>query len=240
MPISPIRLAAVLALTLVSACHRRASDQARQQPAVAVAPAELFSPSEPRPLRLSVQSQPLTHGARVTGLTNLPDSTKLSVNIRRGPVSASKEVQVTGGRFSAELFPTRDGIAPPGIYTLEVSSALGNFQLDSVKQQLGSNYQALTGKFVRRTVGPGRTIEYHSQLKIDGPANPDVDRAARKANYRDDVGYSTTSCPQLLDAVARYSRAPVSDARRKRIIRKCLRDAAASRREEERQGLVER
>jgi hypothetical protein len=128
------RFAAMIAITaMVGACEPVSTSNEANAP-----PAEQFSPSDPKPLRLAVVVTPLQNGARISGETNLPDGTKLMLGLQRGTVMAGPSVLVDRGRFTADLYPNDGAAIPPGPYEVTVSSPLGDIQDGDVKAQLGS------------------------------------------------------------------------------------------------------
>lgn len=223
-----------LALTLwVVGC-----DQTPQTSAPAVSPPEQFSPADPKPLRLTVTVNPLPNGARIGGATNLPDGTKLMLDLRRGTVWTGESVAVQGGSFSAELYPRDKAAIPPGRYTAEVSTPLGDLQDANVQSQLGSSYEALTGPLLKRDQ-LGRVIDFETKVIIGGKPNPEADRAARKQAYRDNVEFSERSCRSNPGTVERLTGRAMSTTARERSIRRCLSEMAVERRKMTAQGLIE-
>lgn len=198
-----------------------------------------MSPNRPQPLHLAVTTTPLTNGVRLSGQTNLPDGTRLMLGLQRGPVFAGPEAQVAEGRFQADLVPSRNGRTPPGDYELTITTPLGDLQPDEVRDQLGRNYEALTGPLLREGVA-GRTVSYSQHVNIGGRASASADREARRAAYQESVAFAERSCRDLPNEVERLTRGRMTPERRARSVRECLRDMQQDRRDAERQGLIER
>lgn len=197
-----------------------------------------LSPSTSTPLVLSVTASPLNHGARLLGITNLPDGTELMLRISRASVSASAKVAVSKGGFAQDLYPNGGNAIPPGDYEVSVGTPLGDLQPEAVKAQLGSQYEALTGPFV--TKGEfGRVIEYQAKVRIGGSPNPAADQAARKKAYQDHVAFSERNCRALPDTLERLTGVRLSAASRAQKIKHCLEEMAVSRKELVAESLAE-
>lgn len=201
--------------------------------------AETFSVAQPKALRLEIVATPLQNGARISGQTNLPDGTRLMLGLQRGPVVGGPEAVVSDGAFSADVFPRRGAPIPPGRYEVSVSTPLGDLQPDNVKNQLGSNYEALTGPLLRRD-DLGRIIQYRGSVTIGGRANAAADREARRKAGREYGAYTDRSCQSHPDTVERLSGQRMTSAQRARSIQECRREMEQGRRELAREGLIER
>lgn len=220
---------------LLSACGR---EPAAATAADALPGRQTFSPSSPQPLLLTVHVTPLTHGARLLGVTNLPDGTELMLSVSRASVSASQKVSVSGGRFTQDLYPNDGKPIPPGAYEVEVMTPLGDLQPDPVKVQLGSDYEALTGPLLVKDEF-GRVVEYKSKVQLDGPPDATADRAARRKAYRDHVAFSEQTCRSNPDTLERLTGVRLSAEQRTQKVRDCLTSMAASRKQLAAEGLIE-
>jgi hypothetical protein len=197
-----------------------------------------FSTTEPKPLVLDVVASPLSHGARLSGTTNLPDGTELMLNLSRASVSAGDKVSVSSGKFAKDLYPKGGKPIPPGEYEVWIMTPLGALQPETVKAQLGENYQALTGPLLVKDE-IGRVIEYKSKIRLDGPPNAAADRAARRGAYQDHLAFSERTCRTNPDTLERLTGVRLSPEQRAEKVRHCLKEMAASRKELATAGLVE-
>lgn len=236
------RRLSLLAATILASCDGPAGDPANNQQSEPQAQASTtFSPSSPQPLELTVVTKPLTNGLRVEGRTNLPDGTQLMLSLQRGPVLGGDKEFVQNGRFQEDIYPKDGKPIPSGSYDVEVSTPLGDTQPANVKEQLGSNYEALTGPFlVKDEVSGGRIIDYTTKAHIGGAADTRADEQARKAAYREHEAYSEKACRSNPDAVERLTGTAMTAEQRVNSIRKCLNMMAQSRKELEHEGLIQR
>jgi hypothetical protein len=226
----------------MASCGGPSGDPANsQQGAPQPEAATTFSPSAPQPLQLTVVTKQLANGLRVEGRTNLPDGTQLMLRLQRGPVFGGDKEFVQNGRFQEDIYPKDGKPIPSGSYDVEVSTPLGDIQPANIKEQLGSDYEALTGPFlVKDEVSGGRIIDYTTKAHIGGAVDPRADEEARKAAYREHEAYSEKACRSNPDAVEHLTGTPMTAEQRANSIRKCLNTMAQSREELEREGLVQR
>lgn len=199
----------------------------------------LFSPTRPRPLQLDIAVTPVANGVRIDGRTNLPTGTLLMLELQRGPAIGGPQVEVQNGHFSATVIPGNGGPVPPGRYEVRVSTPLGDLQPAHVRDQLGSNYEALTGRWLVRD-SLGRMIQYHSSVSIGGPPSAAADRDARRAAGARYDAFSARACDEQPATIERLTGRSMSEGMRRRAVADCQREMASGRREAERQGLVER
>jgi len=198
-----------------------------------------FSPGRPRPLRLDITSTPIGNGVRIDGSTNLPTGTLLMLEVQRGPVLGGPQVEVQNGHFSATVFPGEGGPVPPGRYEVRVSTPLGDLQPAAVRDQLGSNYEALTGRWLVRD-SIGRMIQYRGSVSIGGRPSAAADRDARRAAGARYDAFSRRACDEEPQTIERLTGRPMSEQMRHRAVANCRREMASGRREVEQQGLIER
>jgi hypothetical protein len=218
---------------LMSGCQLKSSDA--QAPNADVS----FSPGAPQPLDLTIVTSPLANGLRIEGETNLPDGTELMLSVQRGPVVGGDKVAVVDGRFSADIFPKEGKPIPTGPYEVEVSTPLGDLQPGPVKAMLGSNYEALTGPLLVKSMFGGRIIEYVTKVEFGGPANPVADKAARQRAYREYEARTREDCNSNPELVERLTGKPMSPSERANSIKRCLHEAAKGREELIAEGLIE-
>jgi hypothetical protein len=235
-------LAACAILGSLPACSETSSSPAPSavKEAARGAPREVFSPTSPKPLRLIIFVTALESGARIAGDTNLPDGTLLMLSLGRGPVNGGDKVEVSGGKFSADVYPKEGASIPPGQYEVSISTPMGDLQPAGVKGQLGSDYEALTGPLLRFGSFGARLIQYETKVNLGGVVNPDADRAARKQAYREHEEFSRRSCGSNPATVEKLTGVKMSAHQRNLSIERCLREMEVSRRDLVAQGLIEK
>lgn len=232
----------LLVASLLVCCRCTSGDptnnqQSKPQPQAATT----FSPSAPQTLQLAVVTKSLANGLAVEGHTNLPDGTELMLSVQRGPVLGGAKEFVQNGAFQDNIYPNDGKPIPSGTYRVEVSTPLGDIQPAGIKEQLGSNYEAITGPLlVKDEVSGGRIIDYTTKAHIGGAADPRADERARKVAYREHEAYSEKACRSNPDAVEHLTGTVMPPEKRAESIGKCLKMMAQSREELEREGLIQR
>lgn len=231
-----LTLVVLLQVSLLTSCGQRTAGSSTRN---AAAEAPLFNPNRPQPLRLDVTATPVTNGVRIDGRTNLPSGTLLILEAQRGPVFGGPQVEVQNGHFSATVFPGEGGPVPPGRYEVRVSTPLGDLQPAAVRDQLGSNYEALTGPLLVRD-SIGRMIQYRGSVSIGGRPSAAADQDARHAAGARYDAFSRRACDEEPQTIERLTGRPMSEQMRRRAVANCQREMASGRREVEQQGLIER
>jgi hypothetical protein len=114
-------------------------------------------------------------------------------------------------------------------------------QPESVKAQLGSGYEALTGPLlIKDSVSGARIIEYTSKVHIGGALDPKADEAERKAAFREHEAFAERSCKSNPNEVERLTGTQMSDAAKARSVKSCLAMMEKSRQQLVREGLLQR
>jgi hypothetical protein len=154
---------------LAASCNSPPDDAATNDESAPLQAASTFSTGSPQLLQLTVVTTPLKNGLHVEGRTNLPGDTELMLSVQRGPVLGGDKEAVKGGRFQEDIYPKQGQPIPSGTYEVEVRTPLGDLQPPNVKEQLGSNYEALSGPLlVKSEVSGGRIIDYTAKVNISG------------------------------------------------------------------------
>lgn len=104
---------------------------------------------------------------RVTGRTNLPDGTELSIVVERqaSGVRWRHIASVENERFAAEPFGPGSGL-PEGEYVLTVSVRPAGVQPDAVREIIGGRGEHLSGDLVSESRHQGATATYVTRYAV--------------------------------------------------------------------------
>lgn len=149
---------------------------------------------------------------RVIGTTNLPDGTLLMVSLRR-PESAyagEQEVAVRGGKFRSKEFSYKGAPLTPGRYYVDVISPLAHLQPASVREQMGSKGENLSGP-VTQAIHGARAVSVTRTAPLPGAEDAEADAMRRKIAQQDKKRWLVESCKTVCGIRSR-SAAETSDA----------------------------
>lgn len=138
----------------------------------------------------------------LSGLTNLPNGTSLTLTVLSPQANFRGEDQVTvvNQRFKSIAFSSEGKPLEPGAYIVEVSAPLSKFQPNKVKKVVGPQYENFVGPQFRLLMG--RWIETKTQFKVPSTegkasADPQIPRAketmTRRANINRDPTLEQTN-----------------------------------------------
>jgi hypothetical protein len=230
--------AGVFALLMLHGCG--GAPQNDQDAVAKPAGTAAFSPDHPQKLQFDVKASPLVHGARVSGTTNLPDGTKLLIELKRGPSFATAFLAVEGGRFDRDLYPNTVRPLPPGDYHLSIETLSPHQQPPEVQAQLGEKNEAIISDLLKPSpLGLGNVIQYGSTMQIDGAGSKAQDAAAKQAAASEYDRWARQSCESLPDLAEKLGGGPPTEGQRAKIRRDCLRRVSNGRQEAEKKGLTE-
>jgi hypothetical protein len=104
---------------------------------------------------------------KITGETNLPDGTELSISIegKASNFSGGDKAIVSGGRFRSVSFGP-DGGLKPGQYKANVTMPIPQVQPRHVQGVIGANGENLHGPLVKRG-STGTTVEVEQAFQLD-------------------------------------------------------------------------
>lgn len=99
--------------------------------------------SSSNPLHVSINCQLEKHGGRVRAVaqTNLPDNTKIIVNVHSKYYKTQETCIVAGGQFTSNWFTNRGKSLTPGKYHVSFELPAYRVQESNVRQVLGTNYK---------------------------------------------------------------------------------------------------
>ena len=117
-------------------------------------------------LNITVEGDP-GRKPRISGETNLPEGTELSIGIegKTSNFSGGDKAIVSGGRFRSVPFGP-DGGLKPGQYVASVLTPIPQVQPAQVREAMGANGENLRGPLVKRG-GIGPTVEVEQAFQLD-------------------------------------------------------------------------
>lgn len=118
----------------------------------------------------------------ISGVTNLPDNTKLIIELSRNQsnYSAQGKAKVVAGKFQVGPFSQYGSPLNPGTYVIEVTMPVPMVQSAEVKALTGPKGENLRGKLVKKSILGENMVEYRTTIKIsDGKTNSKADADAR-------------------------------------------------------------
>jgi hypothetical protein len=129
-------------------------------------------------LNITVESDP-GRKPRISGETNLPEGTELSIGIegKTSNFSGGDKAIVSGGRFRSVPFGPEGGLKP-GQYVASVLTPIPQVQPAKVREAMGANGENLRGPLVKRgSIGPTVEVEQAFQLDESGNIKSGTDKA---------------------------------------------------------------
>lgn len=117
-------------------------------------------------LNITIESDP-GRKPRISGETNLPEGTELSVGIegKTSNFSGGDKAIVSQGRFRSVPFGPAEGLKP-GQYVATVTTTYPQVQPAPVREAMGANGENLRGPLVKRD-GIGPTVEVEQAFQLD-------------------------------------------------------------------------
>ncbi|MDR5897931.1 hypothetical protein QC823_02865 [Halomonas vilamensis] len=199
------RVGCVLLLALLTACGGSEPEQqtSESSPDPAESSAESISNKadneQEQALQEEIQQEPLTvtmettiglrtdRRVTVSGETNLPDATQISVLVERelSGVRWRERTQVENGRFSVGPLGPGSGL-PDGDYRVSVESLEASVQPMQVRQRIGQQGEHLAGEWVNQSRhGLGQIVEYSRRVLIGSESRRTRDEVDVLAYPRD-------------------------------------------------------
>lgn len=129
-------------------------------------------------LNIKVEGEP-GRKPRISGETNLPEGTELSIGIegKTSNFSGGDKAIVSGGWFRSVPFGPEGGLKP-GQYVASVLTPIPQVQPAQVREAMGVNGENLRGPLVKRSsIGPTVEVEQDFQLDERGNIKSGTDKA---------------------------------------------------------------
>jgi hypothetical protein len=175
------------------------------------------------PLKLRVATELVDGKAKVSGNTNLPDGTKLLIELHRNDIRyhAGDHAVVSAGKFLAGPFGSSKGALLAGTYVVEVILPASVVQPPAIRKVIGENYSQFTSPWkVRDSLGT--TIEYKAQFVVGGKVDPQKVAAAKAEQQRATQQWLEDSCRSDPDLAAALTQQQITAEQRKSQIDQCL------------------
>lgn len=145
----------------------------------------------------------------INGQTNLPDGTELMITLKRkeSRYSAEDKAKVKGGAFRAGPFSTKGAGLNPGVYTVEVTSPLAQFQPPQTWPAIGKDGSSLAGPLVKKSEYGGNVVEYKTTVKVGaGVGSAEKDKASREQEAKDMHAWWLQSCKSNCNTTQNFAR----------------------------------
>ncbi len=117
----------------------------------------------------------------ISGKTNLPDGTDLSVSLSRKSSSYSGQcfTKVNNGQFKTTPYTQHGAPLNPGNYVVSILTPYAPVQPKSVQKIIGGHGEYLKGALVKKEE-LGKLIRYKTTYKVAGLNSPQKDKEARE------------------------------------------------------------
>lgn len=165
------------------------------------------------PVNIQAEGSPTPDGrVVVSGKTNLPNKTKLSISLINKVVGSNFGgiSIVIGGKYSTSPLGPKTGLIS-GKYTISVAMPLPATQPESVQKIIGKEGQYLSGSLVEETSWGGKVVKYSAAYIIG--SFQDIENAEKKHNEK--VLEFTNSISALLKSGYHMERFRNSEGMRK-------------------------
>jgi hypothetical protein len=136
----------------------------------------------------------------IIGVTSLPNSTQLMVEIRRKASSyfAQSKATVVDGHFRSDRFSQGGAPLNPGDYQLNVMMPIARTQSPEVRSVIGAEGEKLSGSLVEHGQF-GVIVTTKSEFKVGRGADASLDAQARAKAAEDIDKWVIDNCRSLMD-----------------------------------------
>ena len=210
---------------ILEGCSSEPQDQDEPATIATMAPRKypvVFKPDTPLVLDLKVSGDPAS--PVISGDTNLPDGTRLNVNVAQGDryMADGADLTVDQGRFASPPMTLRGDPLTPGKYQVEIGSPLADIQPDGVRMLVGREYENLTGPGLAEG-RIGRVVEVSQPHVVPGARDRRAEQSREEKRQAEIHAFYQRSCEETQTRHGLPTRTPKA----KVAIAKCVRDFEA-------------
>lgn len=217
--------ALLIGVAILASCSSEPAQQSQPANVASAAPRKypvVFKADTPLVIDVAIEGEPAAPVIR--GETNLPDGTRLNVNVAQGDryMADGADLTVDAGRFETAPLKLNGDSLTPGKYQIEIGSPLADIQPDAVRQIVGPSYENLSGPGL--TEGRfGRTIEVSRPHVVPGARDKRAEQSRDEKRRAQVHAFYQRSCAETQ---TRHG-LPTLTPKAKAIIAKCVRDFEA-------------